>query len=108
MTIGIWVATQWAAAMLGFQAGIGAPWFVLARWPIYRPWSLFYWWFNYEAYAPAIFNRAGALASTSGFLGCGAAICGSLWRARQVGNVTTYGSARWANEREIARAGLFG
>jgi type IV secretion system protein VirD4 len=41
-------------------------------------------------------------------LGCAAAIAGSLWRARQARFVTTYGSARWASEKEIARAGLFG
>jgi type IV secretion system protein VirD4 len=108
MMLGLWAATQWAAAMLGYQPQLGGPWFIAAHRPIYRPWSLFTWWFHYEAYAPAVFNRAGALAAASGFLGCGAAVCGSLMRARQVGNVTTYGSARWATEREIARAGLLG
>jgi type IV secretion system protein VirD4 len=29
-----------------------------------------------------------------------------LWRARQARNVTTYGSARWAGLKDIARAGL--
>src|SRR3546814_7628619 len=47
------------------------------------------------------------LASASGFLGCAAAIAGSLWRARQSRHVTTYGSARWATPREIDGAGLF-
>jgi type IV secretion system protein VirD4 len=108
MMLGVWAATQWAAAMLGYQSELGEPWFVAEHWPVYRPWSLFAWWFHYEAYAPGVFNRAGALAAASGFLGCGAAVCGSLWRARQVGHVTTYGSARWATEREIASAGLFG
>ena len=108
MALGVWAATEWAAAMLGDQAALGRPWFLAGRWPVYRPWSLFYWWFHFEAYAPALFNRAGALAGASGFLGCGAAICGSLWRARQSGSVTTYGSARWASEGEIARAGLLG
>jgi len=108
MALGVWAATQWAAGMLGYQAGLGEPWFIAAHWPVYRPWSLFAWWFHYEAYAPGVFNRAGALAGASGFLGCGAAVCISLWRARHVGNVTTYGSARWASEREIAGAGLFG
>jgi hypothetical protein len=32
---------------------------------------------------------------------------GSLWRSRQTRNVTTYGSARWANMRDIRKAGLF-
>src|SRR3546814_6911219 len=62
---------------------------------------------QYEAYAPEVFDKAGALASASGFLGCASAIAGSLWRARQKRNVTTYGSSRWAKRWEIARAGLF-
>src|SRR5690606_33893501 len=53
-----------------------------------------------------VFDRAGTLAATSGFIGCGAAIFGSLWRARQARHVTTYGSARWATQKEIERAGL--
>ena len=107
MVLGVWAATQWAAAMLVYQPELGSPWFVLRGLPVYRPWALFAWWYHFEAYAPQVFNRAGALAGTSGFLGCGAAIAGSLWRARQARFVTTYGSARWATEREIAAAGLF-
>jgi type IV secretion system protein VirD4 len=53
-----------------------------------------------------VFDKAGALAGASGFLGCAAAVAGSLWRARQTGLVTTYGSARWASVREIHAAGL--
>lgn len=108
MMLGVWAATQWAAAMLGYQAALGAPWFMVEGVPVYRPWSLFGWWYYYEAYAPHVFDRAGALAGASGFLGCASAIGGSLWRARQRGIVTTYGSARWAREREIAAAGLRG
>lgn len=108
IVIGVWAASEWAAFMLNFQPRLGEPWFSIANLPIYRPWSLFPWWFHYEAYAPAVFNRAGAFAGASGFLGCGAAIAGSLWRARQVGAATTYGSARWATPREIERAGLLG
>src|SRR3546814_3203554 len=52
-------------------------------------------------------NRAGILAGASGIMGCAAAIVGSLWRARQNRLVTTYGSSRWANKREIDGAGLF-
>ncbi len=54
-----------------------------------------------------MFDKAGTLAGASGFLGCAAAIGGSLWRARQSRNVTTYGSARWADVREVERAGMF-
>jgi len=105
---GVWTATQWAASMLGYQAALGTPWCVLFDIPVYRPWQLFAWWYHFEAYAPHIFDRAGVLAGASGFVGCGAAVGGSLWRARQARQVTTYGSARWANKREIARASLYG
>jgi type IV secretion system protein VirD4 len=108
MGLGLWAATQWAAAMLAYQPELGAPWFSLGKLPLYRPWSLFPWWFHYDAYAPAVFDKAGALAGGSGFLGCAAAVAGSLWRARQSSNVTTYGSARWATEAEVRGAGLFG
>ena len=104
--LGLWAATQWAAAMLAYQPELGLPWFTFGKLPLYRPWALFGWWYHYNAYAPHVFDRAGALAGASGFLGCGAAVGGSLWRARQSANVTTYGSARWASEAEIRSAGL--
>jgi type IV secretion system protein VirD4 len=103
---GLWAATQWAAAMLAYQPQLGSPWALVAGVPVYRPWSLFGWWYHYDAYAPEVFDAAGTLAGASGFLGCAAAVLGSLWRARQSRHVTTYGSARWASPKEIARAGL--
>jgi type IV secretion system protein VirD4 len=104
--LGIWAATQWAAAMLAYQPELGVPWFRVGGVPIYHPWALFPWWYHYDAYAPHVFDRAGMFAGASGFIGCAAAIFGSLWRARQSSNVTTYGSARWASRRELERAGL--
>lgn len=106
VALGVWAATEWAAVMLAYQPELGRPWFYLFGTPIYRPWSLFVWWYRFEAYAPDIFDRAGMVAGASGFLGCAAAVAGSLWRARQANNVTTYGSARWATPREAAAAGL--
>jgi len=102
----IWAATQWVAGQLGNQPELGPPWFLLFGTPVYHPWSLFPWWFSFEAYAPAIFDRAGMIAAGGGFVGCGAAVIGSLWRARQSRHLTTYGSARWATRRDVARAGL--
>jgi type IV secretion system protein VirD4 len=103
---GIWCATQWAAAELAYQPELGRPWFIVDGLPVYRPWALFGWWYSYDAYAPHVFNKAGTIAGASGFVGCAAAVGGSLWRARQQSNLTTYGSARWASQRDIARAGL--
>jgi len=103
---GIWFATQWAAASLAYQPELGTPWFRLGGTPVYAPWSLFPWWFHFDAYAPVVFDEAGAIAAAGGLLGCAAAVAGSVWRARQRRNVTTYGSARWANSRDIRAAGL--
>ena len=105
---GVWVATQWAAAMLGYQPQLGTPWLQIGSMRLYRPWSLFDWWYHYNAYAPRLFDKAGMLAGASGFAACGAAVAGSLWRARQSNAVTTYGSARWATLCEIEQAGLCG
>jgi type IV secretion system protein VirD4 len=104
---GVWIATQWAAAALAYQPELGAPWLTAFGRPIYHPWALFGWWFHFDAYAPKVFDKAGVIAASSGFIGCGAAIFGSLWRARQRNNITTYGSARWASARDISHAGLF-
>jgi type IV secretion system protein VirD4 len=98
--LGLWAATQWAASMLAYQPQLGTPWLRLGDLPLYRPWALFGWWYHYEAYAPDVFDRAGALAGASGFLGCGAAVAGSLWRARQSASVTTYGSAMGGAARD--------
>lgn len=104
---GIWFATQWAAAALAHQPELGAPWFSAFGHPVYHPWALFGWWYHFDAYAPTIFDEAGVIAGASGFVGCGAAVIGSLWRARQRKNITTYGSARWATLTDLRRAGLF-
>ena len=103
---GIWYATEWTAAALGYQMRLGAPWFLLRGVPVYDPWRLFEWWYAYEPYAPRIFTTGGTIAAGSGVLAAAAAIIGSVWRARQSKLVTTYGSARWATYRDLERAGL--
>lgn len=104
---GVWVATQMAAANLGYQPRLGSPWFFVSSQPVYYPWRLFEWWYAFDAYAPKIFDRAGLVAALSGLAGCVVAIIGSLWRARQGTMATTYGSSRWATRRDIEQAGLF-
>jgi type IV secretion system protein VirD4 len=105
--LGLWFATQWAAYRLAYQPVLGAPDARLLGVPVYRPWALFGWWYQFDAYAPRIFDRAGEIAGASGIVACGAAVFGSLWRARQRKHVTTYGSARWAGYRDAEAAGLF-
>ncbi|MDP0926538.1 conjugal transfer protein TraG [Paracoccus onubensis] len=103
-----WGGTQWVAWRLGFQPQLGAPWFELAGWPVYYPPALFWWWYLFEAYAPRIFREGGIIAASGGFLAIAAAITLSVMRAREAREIDTYGSAKWADRKEIARAGLLG
>ena len=102
-----WAATQWTALRLGFQPQLGQPWFELLGMPVYYPPAFFWWWYAYDAYAPPIFIEGALIAASGGFLSVGAAIFMSVLRAREAQNVDTYGSARWADERDIRNAGLF-
>lgn len=103
---GVWAATQWTAATLGYQARLGSPWFDCFGTPVYHPWRLFDWWFFFGAYAPQIFDIGGAVAAASGMVAVGVAIAMSIRRSRQSRLVTTYGSARWAETSDIHKAKL--
>lgn len=103
---GVWTATQWTAAALGYQVRLGSPWFDYFGTPVYHPWRLFEWWFFFGAYAPEIFDTGGAIAAASGMVAVGVAIAMSIRRSRQSRLVTTYGSARWAEAADIRSAGL--
>ncbi len=65
---GVWSATQWTAAALGYQLRLGSPWFDFFGTPVYHPWRLFEWWFFFDAYAPRVFDTGGAIAAGSGLL----------------------------------------
>ena len=106
VTLALMLATQWTASSLGYQAELGRPWTVLHGVPLYQPWQFFLWWFQFDAYAPDIFQRGAFVAASGGIAGALAAIIGSVWRARQAKLVTTYGSARWASSRDLKRSGL--
>jgi len=102
----IWGATEWTSWRLAFQPQLGQAWFTLFGWPIYQPPAFFWWWFAYDAYAHDIFVTGGFIAGAGGVAAFAVAVALSVWRAREVKRVTTYGSARWAEAREIRKAGL--
>ena len=102
----LWAATEWTAWQLGFQPHLGPPWFELFGWPFYEPAAFFWWWFVYDAYAHDIFVDGGFIAASGGIAAVIVAIAMSVWRAREAKRITTYGSARWAEKREIRRARL--
>ncbi|MBO6756389.1 MAG: conjugal transfer protein TraG [Roseibium sp.] len=102
----VWAATQWAAWRLGFQPELGEPWFSIFGWPIYIPPAFFWWWYWYDAYAPRVFVEGAIIAGAGGIMSIVVAIFLSVLRAREASDVTTYGSARWAETKDVAAAGL--
>ena len=103
----IWGATQWTASRLAYQSELGRPWIELANIPIYPPPAFFWWWFSFDAYAPLVFVEGAFIAASGGFAAVAFAIAMSVWRAREAEHAETYGSARWATEKEIQAAGMF-
>jgi type IV secretion system protein VirD4 len=104
--LGAIASTQWTAQQLGYQTALGPPDFDLLGLPGYAPWRFFIWWFQYDAYARPIFETGGLI-----FLGATAsaivlAFLFSLWRSREAKAAHTYGTARWAQAREIRKLGL--
>jgi type IV secretion system protein VirD4 len=104
----VWTATELTAWRLGFQPQLGTPWFELLGWPVYQPSAFFWWWFSFDAYAPQVFDEGGYIAAAGGIAAIAVATTMSILRAREAKQVTTYGSARWAETREIREAGLLG
>lgn len=102
----IWAATQWTAWRLGFQPQLGVPMTDVLGWPIYPPWSFFVWWYFYDAYAPRVFVEGAIIAGSGGIAAIAVAIFLSILRAREAQDVTTYGSARWAERRDVEASGL--
>lgn len=64
VTLALMMATQWTASSLGYQAELGRPWTVLHGVPLYQPWQFFLWWFQFDAYAPDIFQRGAFVAAS--------------------------------------------
>lgn len=102
----IWTATQWTAWRLGFQPQLGAPMTDILGWPVYPPWSFFVWWYFFDAYAPRVFVEGAIIAGSGGIASIIVAIFLSVLRAREARDVTTYGSARWAERRDVYSSGL--
>lgn len=102
----IWAATQWTAWRLAFQTELGTPWFTVEGIRIYAPFQFFFWWFHFDAYAPAIFVEGACIAGGGGIFAIVVALGLSVWRARETKTADTFGSAEWADIKTIRRSGL--
>lgn len=102
-----WVATEWVAWQLAFQPELGQPWFTLFhRWPVYAPPLVFWWWYEFDAYAPHVFAQGGWIAGAGGVLAFLMAVAMSVRRAREARRAATYGSARWASAEDLQKSGF--
>ena len=102
-----WVATEWVAWQLAFQPELGQPWFTLFHhWPVYAPTLVFWWWDEFDAYAPHVFSQGGWIAGSGGVLAFLVAVAMSVRRAREARRAATYGSARWASTEDLQKSGL--
>ncbi|CAN0493297.1 unnamed protein product, partial [Scytosiphon promiscuus] len=73
---------------------------------IYVPGACFGWWYSFGAYAPDVFVRGGLIARSGGVAAIVIAVTGSILRARWDKRVSTFGSARWAEGRDLRKSGL--
>jgi len=74
-------ATQWLAAELDHQDGLGAAWIWMANTPVYAPWRILEWWYAYGTFAPRLFASAGMIAVAAGTAGAATILAGLHWRA---------------------------
>jgi type IV secretion system protein VirD4 len=103
----LWTATQYVADVLAYQPQLGAALFTAFGYQIYAPWNFLLWWFQFDAYAPEVFETGAWIALVGGPLPILISIGATIYRARDPGNSTTYGSARWATVKDVKKAKLF-
>lgn len=91
--------TQWTASILPGVRGLGRPWAEVAGANLYAPWA----WVSWVSYMPE--QQRSELRSLVLFSVAGPLLVTALWvRARR--SSTQHGSARWADKRDLVRAGL--
>ncbi|NVN91829.1 MAG: IncP-type conjugal transfer protein TraG [Desulfuromonadales bacterium] len=103
---GLWVSTQYAAKWLYYQPQLGPPFLILHGFRIYAPHKIILWCFRYGSSVPKVFNRALLFTYMGGFAGVGAGMFMAMGRSRQKEELTSHGTARWAEHDDMKKAGL--
>ncbi|MEI7669128.1 MAG: type IV secretory system conjugative DNA transfer family protein, partial [Pseudomonadota bacterium] len=104
--LGFGLATEWVAYRLNYPAILGEPIFIWFDTPIYNPFSYINWILKYNDYAPIVFSQAMLPIVLSTFIAMGVVFICKMLKARSNDTPTTYGSARFANPKEIETSGL--
>lgn len=102
---GMWLATQLLAAMIGTHNLSSEAWFTAFGISIFPPWFWIKAFYRYGGQYQSVFTKT--MWPIYGSIGLGIALA---WIARVMGTSkatsTAHGSARWANEHEVAKSGL--
>src|SRR5271165_2157292 len=99
---GCYAATEFAAWRYRFDPALGPSWQ-----HIYLPWSVLFWGLHWYAAHPELYLQAGSAGIAVTMLGLVAtSLCTGARRNPYKVNPRLHGSARWADERDVNRAGL--
>lgn len=99
---GAQAATQFLAHDLQYHASLGAHWRQL-----YPPWGIVLWAAQWYGQYPGVFLRAGSVGTTLAASALLALVVARMLQAHSSRpNAYLHGSARWADARDIRRAGL--
>lgn len=101
-TVGMWTATQWAAAKLHDDQDLSGQLYRGDGWAVYCPWSLVSWSFTEIGNAPAIQD------AVEGFWIYGLIVTAvmALWARHATPRVKPFGVECWGTKRDARRAGL--
>ena len=103
--LGFFLATQYVASELSYHPALGRPWFSVG-FPIYPPWMCVVWDSSLGEGRNAIFSAAWTiLVAGLTFAIVSTAALRALRKEDK--HPVTYGSARWAGEKEIEEANLY-
>ena len=102
--IGLQAATQMTARAFGYHPALGQPWGRWRGWGLYRPWDIARWVWAFGQGRPNAFRLPLLVVWVAVALGIGLMLLLALRHKREM--VTTYGSARWANNQDVTRSGL--
>ena len=105
---GIWVTTQYVAWALGYQPQLGRPLFIFHGYPVYEPWAWMLWAYHFEPYAPWVFSIASTITYTSFFVMFAIMVVLAVLRSKRQAETGSYGTARWAQRKELEGVGLLG
>lgn len=106
-----WIATQYLAAKLGYQPGLGDALFSIQnKIKIYQPYSWFFWniaWINEEGVLRDYITHAQMIVEGGAFLSVVIGLWLFYWRSGKKETIDDlHGSARFANSKDIEKMGL--